>query len=127
MSEDDPFKLDYKTPLPQAGDPFTITQRLMRAMLTSEDKTLLIEKLDRDLHRHKALVEEILTKVRVLENGQRDRFTKEEAKLLFAELFKEDIKARAYLAKLVKLAYVPIALLTTAALVDALVRMLFHA
>lgn len=126
MSDDDPFGINYRTPPKEVGDPHTITQRLMRAMLTSEDKTLLIEKLDRDLHRHKALVEELLIKVRTLETGQRERFTREEAKALFAELFRADLSERAFLGKLVKLAFLPVGMLTLAATVDALIRMFFH-
>lgn len=127
MSDDDPFKLSWKTPPQEVGDPHTITQRLMRAMLTSEDKTLLIEKLDRDLSRHKALVEEAFTKIRLLELGHADRFTREHAKLLFADLFKDDVKERAFLARLVKIIYIPLALLATAALIEALVRLFSHA
>lgn len=127
MSDDDPFRLDYKTPPPEVGDPHTITQRLMRAMLTSEDKTLLIEKLDRDLRRHKSLVEELYTKVRLLETAHLERFTRDQAKTLFAELFRADLAERAALARLVKLAYIPIGLLAAAASVDAAVRFFSHA
>lgn len=108
-------------------DPHSITQRLMRAMLTSEDKTLLIEKLDRDLSRHKALVEEQGMRIRVLEIANQERFTREQAKTLFADQFRDDIKERGFLAKLVKIVYIPLGALATAALVDALVKVFTHA
>jgi hypothetical protein len=114
---------DWKTN-PEVGDPHTITQRLMRAMLTSEDKTLIIEKLDRDLSRHKAWVEELHGKVRTLEIAHTDRFTRGMAKDLFAELFRDDAQKRAFLARLVKLVYLPVGLLSLTLTADLLVHLL---
>ena len=95
-----------------------ITQRLEKALYDSGQQPLINERHSEDIKLLKGKTDRQEGRLRAAEVTLENRFTREAAKELFAELFAADIKRREELARLVKLIYVPLGLLAAGVFLD---------